>query len=265
MRQFGNFRHKHSDALEASVLEVPYKVNSAVDTLNEWAIFIIIIMIIILIIMIIIIIIIIILIAEWVMKKHDLIFERILKRATEYTLKLNMEKVRVRQKSVNYCGHRISAELIKAHPKKIKAVKEMPKPQDKESMCRFLGIVTYLGKFIPNMSQEDQPQSQMLKVENIFQWEKKAFNRLKNLLVCAVAQVLQYFDVRWPVEIRNRQGGASSNGIGSVLTGDENTVAYSFRALIDTEQRYAQIEKEMAAIVHSCKKFHCFIFFSLRH
>ncbi|GFS10371.1 Pol polyprotein [Elysia marginata] len=199
-----------------------------------------------------------ILIAGRYLQHDDEILKKVLRRATDYNLKLNMEKVRIRQKSVGYCGHIISAEGLKADPEKIKAAREMPRPHDKESLRRFLGFAIYLGKFIPNLSQEDQPLRQLLKAENIFQWEdqqEKAFDKLKDL--CVKAAVLQYFDVNKPVEVHC---DASSTGLGAVLVQDNKPVAYSFRSLTDTETRYAKIEKEMLAIVHACKKFDCFIF-----
>ena len=64
-------------------------------------------------------------------------------------------------------------------------------------------------------------------------------------------------NVKEPVEIHC---DASATGLGACLIQNGNPVAYSSRALTDCEQRYAQIEKEMAAIVHACKKFHCYIF-----
>ena len=36
-------------------------------------------------------------------------------------------------------------------------------------------------------------------------------------------------------------------------------ITYSSRTLTDTEARYEQIENEMLAIVHACKRFHCFM------
>ena len=53
---------------------------------------------------------------------------------------------------------------------------------------------------------------------------------------------------------------ASSKGLGAVLLQGGQPVAYSSKALTDTEQRYAQIEKEMLAIVHGCVKFHKLIY-----
>ena len=37
-------------------------------------------------------------------------------------------------------------------------------------------------------------------------------------------------------------------------------VAYASRALTDTEQRWAQIEKELMAIVFACEKFHYYVY-----
>ena len=57
------------------------------------------------------------------------------------------------------------------------------------------------------------------------------------------------------------QCDASSYAIGGVLLQDDLLVAYTSRALTDTEKNgYAQIEKETLAIVHCCKKFHHYIF-----
>ena len=41
---------------------------------------------------------------------------------------------------------------------------------------------------------------------------------------------------------------------------DCKPIAYSSRAMMATETRYAQIEKELLSIVHATTKFHCYIF-----
>ena len=53
---------------------------------------------------------------------------------------------------------------------------------------------------------------------------------------------------------------ASSKGIGAVLLQQEHPVAYASKALTATQQNYAQIEKEMLAIVYGCTKFPDYIF-----
>ena len=67
------------------------------------------------------------------------------------------------------------------------------------------------------------------------------------------APVLAYYDPKVALTI---QCDASSEGLGAALLQQGKPVAYASRALTDTEQRYAQIEKEMLAIVFSLEKFH---------
>ena len=59
-------------------------------------------------------------------------------------------------------GHVLSADGVKPDPLKVEAIKAMPPPGDREELQRFLGVVTYLSKFIPNMSQKSAPLRQLL-------------------------------------------------------------------------------------------------------
>ena len=69
--------------------------------------------------------------------------------------------------------------------------------------------------------------------------------------------VLKFYDVQEEVTI---QCDSSDTGIGAVLLQNGQPVSYASRALTDTERRYAQIKKELLAIVWSCKKFHQYIY-----
>ena len=51
-------------------------------------------------------------------------------------------------------GHIFSDQGLKPGPKKIKVITNMPIPTNKSDLQRFLGMVTYLGKFIPDLSSK---------------------------------------------------------------------------------------------------------------
>ena len=199
-----------------------------------------------------------ILIAGESIEKHDEILKKVLHRACDYNLKLNFDKVNLRKEEVPYVGHIITKDGIKPDPNKVQAVQNMPHPTSKNSLRRFLGFVTYLSKFLPNLSTATEPLRKLLKDDTLFEWtenQEKAFQQIKKL--CTSNTVLKLFDVNKAVEI---QCDASSTGLGAVLLQDGRPVAYSSRALTDTETRYAQIEKELLSIVFACKQFHCYIF-----
>ena len=60
--------------------------------------------------------------------------------------------------------------------------------------------------------------------------------------------VLRYFDNTKEVTL---QCDASESGLGAVIMQEGQPVAFSLRALTNTEKNYAQIEKELLSIVNS--------------
>ena len=68
----------------------------------------------------------------------------------------------------------------------------------------------------------------------------------------ASAPVLSYYKLDKPLEL---QCDSSQSGLGVVLMQDRHPIAYASRALTETESRYAQIEKEMLAIVFGVERF----------
>lgn len=56
------------------------------------------------------------------------------------------------------------------------------------------------------------------------------------------------------------QVDASKYGLGVVLLQDSRPVAYASKTLTSSEINYAQIEKEMLAILFGCKCFHQYVY-----
>ena len=198
-----------------------------------------------------------IIIASSTLEEHDKIIETVLQRATNWNVKLNMEECKLRQTSIKYVGHIITDKGVKPDHEKVRAVMEMPEPKSKEDIGRFLGFITYLGKFIPKLSEVDNPLRDVNKCEEFF-WNKpqaQAFKKLKEL--CAKETILAYYDVTKETTI---QCDASSYGLGAALVQGTKVIAYASRALNKVEQNYSQIQKELKAIEFACEKFHTYIY-----
>ena len=136
-------------------------------------------------------------------QQHDAVLRKVIERATTYNLKLNLQKCLIRQPAVPYIGHLLTSEGLKPDPSKVAAVRAMPTPKNKDDIKRFLGFVTYLAKFIPNLSEFDAPLRELLKIDAVFDWQRaqeEAFIKLKEQ--CCSQPVLKYFDVKKPVEIQ---------------------------------------------------------------
>lgn len=188
---------------------------------------------------------------------HDQVLRQVLERAQSYNLKLNFDKVKIRKTEVSYVGHVISANGLKPDPNKVKAVIDMPPPDSKEAVRRFLGFIQYLSKFLPMLAEVEVPPRELTRNDVQFHWDKpqeEAFQRLKEL--CCTAPVLAYYDVNKPTTI---QCDASKYAIGAVLLQEGRPIAYTSRKLNASEIDYVPIEKEMLAIVYSTQKFREYI------
>ena len=134
----------------------------------------------------------------------------------------------------------------------------MPPPDNVSALQRFLGMVTYLSKFVPQLSELTGPLRELTHDNVAWCWleqHKIAFNQIKDKL--ANSPTLRYFDVNKPVTLTC---DASKFGLGAACLQDGAPVAYASRTMKDHEQRYAQIEKELLAVCFACTKFHDYIY-----
>ena len=190
-------------------------------------------------------------------QEHDNILHRVLSRARDTGVKFNSEKVQFKIGQVEYMGDLVSSDGLKPDPKKIKAIMNMPKPTDVNSLHRLLGLINYLAQYIPNESAITESLRELLKKDAEWDWQPeydKAIESLKNVLTSK--PVLAFYDVNEPVTI---QADASQSGLGACLMQKGKPVAYASRAMTSAEQNYAQIEKEMLAICFATSMFHQYV------
>lgn len=187
-------------------------------------------------------------------RDHDEKLKQFLDRCREKNIKLNAEKFRLRQKETTYIGHRLTTDGLKADPEKVRAIGQMPAPTDVKAVQRLIGMVNYLTKFCPHLSDQCKVLRDLTHKDSEWTWtteHEEAFLNLKETI--ANAPVLRYYN---PEEELTVQCDASDTGLGAALMQMGKPVAFASRALTQTEGRYAQIEKEFLAVVFSMEKFH---------
>lgn len=188
---------------------------------------------------------------------HNRRLRHVLERCRKMNLRLNKKKCCVGRSEVDYVGHKLTGDGLKTTTERLNAITKMQSPQDTKELEAVLGMVAYVAKFVPNLSALTAPLRE-LKQNTDWQWgdrEQDAFDKIKAEL--ASDRVLTYFDVRKPVLL---SVDASTKGLGAAVVQEGGVVAYASRALTAAEQNYAQIEKEMLAVVYGCTKFHKLIY-----
>ena len=165
---------------------------------------------------------------------------------------VNKTKFQKGLNSVDFMGHRVTPTGMKLDPEKVRAILDMEAPEDFASIWRFIGTVNYLARFLPHLSQTLQPLQNLLQKDVPFNWssaQEEAFDHIKQKI--ASSPVLAFFQPDVPITLQN---DASKYGLGAVLMQKDKPVAYASRSLKPAERIYAQIEKEMLAIVFGLEK-----------
>ena len=174
---------------------------------------------------------------------HDKKLLAVLDRCQVKGIKLNSEKMQFRRSQVNYMGHLITVPGLQIDPHK-----------DKQAVQRILGMANYVKKFAPNLAEMAKPLRDLTKKDTAFVWEEqvhgKCLSEIKQTLT--QAPVLKYFDPDLPTVL---QCHASMNGLGACILKQSHSIAYASRSLSPNECQYAQIEKELLAIVFGMEKF----------
>ena len=105
--------------------------------------------------------------SEKVHKKH-------LKNTTEKLnnagIKLNKDKCQFCQQEMDFWGFVINKDGVKADPRKTEEILEMPDPTDVAESRHFLGMVTYLGRYLLNLSSVLQPVTELLEKDRVWTW-----------------------------------------------------------------------------------------------
>ena len=189
---------------------------------------------------------------------HDKALLSVLERAREKGARFNEEKLIVRAREIPFFGHLIGKDGVRPDPSKIQAIQQMSPPNNVKDLMSFLGLVTYLNRFSPNIATLTSSLRALLKQGTEFQWSpshQNAFDNVKREILKSTT--LQYYIPNKELVL---QVDASSAGLGAALIQDSIPIAYASKSLAGAELRYSNIEREMLAIVFGLQRFHHYVY-----
>ena len=192
----------------------------------------------------------------------DIRTELVLNRIRKSGLKPNKNKCVFGATELIFLGHKISEKGISPDPEKVKAIKDMPFPSSKQDLQRFLGMIAYLSKFIPQLSEETHLLRELHKKDSIWDFtltHRNQFDKLKSMVSENIS--LTFFDPKLPTKITC---DSSKFGIGATLEQKHenvwHAVAFKSRSCTSAEQNYWPLERETLAIVFACSKFNEYLY-----
>ena len=128
-------------------------------------------------------------------KDHDLAFTLLLKPAKECNVKLNYQKLQYKCNEVNLYGETYTTDGPKPAQNKVTAIVQMPSPRSKKEVQSFIGMINYLSKFSPRLTELAELIRELGKEKVPFNWgpeHEESFTMLKSEI--SKAPVLAYYN-----------------------------------------------------------------------
>ena len=89
--------------------------------------------------------------------QHDGRLLTLLETARMNNLSLNPDKIQFKFTDCKFFRHRLTPEGLKPDPEKVKAIADMKPPQSMQSLQSFNGMVNYLKRFSPVLTELSEP------------------------------------------------------------------------------------------------------------
>ncbi|KAK8957341.1 hypothetical protein KSP39_PZI000693 [Platanthera zijinensis] len=166
----------------------------------------------------------------------------------EHQLYAKRSKCSFGQEEVEYLGHLVSAQGVRADPRKIESMVTWPQPTKVRALRGFLGLTGYYRRFVKDYGKIARPLTQLLQKDS-FHWHAEAeaaFEALKGAMSTTPVLALPDFSKDFVVET-----DASGVGIGAVLMQAGRPLAYFSKALVPRTLGLSTYEKEMIVILHA--------------
>ncbi|BHF65361.1 hypothetical protein SprV_0200837100 [Sparganum proliferum] len=188
-------------------------------------------------------------------KEHlALVFDRL----DQFGVVINPSKCVLGVPSLDFLGHHVDAQGLRPLSSKVEAIRDFPPPTSKRQLQRFLGMVNFYRRFLPNCADL------MLPLTNLLSGPKgplelrghalTAFERIKTSL--ADATLLAHPAPEAPLSL---MVDASTVAVGAVLQQHINDstrpLAFFSKKLSPAETRYSTFGRELLAIYLAVKHF----------
>ncbi|KAE9031558.1 hypothetical protein PF011_g1 [Phytophthora fragariae] len=180
----------------------------------------------------------------------------------KHKLYANLKKCIFGASEIPVLGCLVGKNGIRPDPGKVRVINEWPTPSNVKEPRQFLGLATYLCKYVSNYAGKIRPLSQLLKEDAAWVWTadcQQTFDAVKQGLT--EATILAVADQDRPFHV---VCDASDFAIGCTLMqhdheGRDRVVYYQSRQLKPAERNYPVHDKELLAMKYALAKFRVYL------
>ena len=195
---------------------------------------------------------------------HDATVRQIMDKAKQVGMRFNPAKCQFKCEEVKFFGMVLNRQGVIPDPAKIEALLKLPEPKTEALLQSFLGMLNYLSKFEPKITDLTHRLRSLLKKSNEFVWTEAHSDDFKRLIdiMCNSPKLLRYYRPDLDLYLETDASGVA---IGMALLQSEGNdrnslylIAYGSKTLTNAETRYANIECKLLGVVGGLEKFNYF-------
>ncbi|EAL58701.1 gag-pol polyprotein [Wolbachia endosymbiont of Drosophila ananassae] len=195
-------------------------------------------------------------------QQHHIHLRQVFEKLQEYNLTINPSKCSFGKESIEFLGHKINHQGIKPLQTKVNAITNFPLPKVAKELRRFLAMINFYRRFIPNAIQHQAPLVQLIpgnkkNDSTPINWTTETidkFNSCKNSL--AQAALLAH---PAPNANLSLSTDASNIAVGAVLhqviNSEYQPMGFFSIKLSETQRKYSTYDRELLAIYLGIKHF----------
>jgi hypothetical protein len=191
---------------------------------------------------------------------HEKYLKIIFDRLRKYQLYLKWAKCELYAKEIDCLGHMIDDEGIHPDTDKLDRIRGWRTPRNYNDIQRFVGLVNYVGNFLPNISVYSGPLMAMTQNGAPFLWRpihQRCFDMIKHL--CSKTPVLQPVkpeeaDPIWVICDASKSGVGAMYGQGPSWN-KCRPAGFMSRKFTSAQHNYAVHELETLAILEALMKW----------
>ena len=184
----------------------------------------------------------------------------VLARFEEYGITVNPEKCSFGLEEVEYVGHTLSAKGMHFKRSKLDGVINVPKPQTKYGLKKFIGLVNYFRNHVRDSSSLTAPLEELAKPyrpNDQLEWTKET-----ELVFEKVKEAVHECPQLWFVDENEKifvHTDASNVGIGGymfqIINGEEKPIAFISKSYDPPMKKWCAYQKEGFGIFYALKKW----------
>ncbi|KAG3230919.1 hypothetical protein PI124_g23984 [Phytophthora idaei] len=179
----------------------------------------------------------------------------------KHKLCANLKKCIFGASEIPILGCLVGKNGVRPDTEKVRVISEWPTLSNVKELRQFLGLATYLCKYVENYAGKIRPLSQLLKKEAEWKWTAECQQADAAMQGLTEAPILAVADQDRPFHV---VCDASDFAIGCALMqhgheGRDRVVYYQSRQLNPVERNYPVHDKELLAMMYALAKFRVYL------